>query len=438
MLNFHFKKPIFVLSFFCLMSLTFADSPGSLDKTFNKTGMVKDSLPQLHETVKDVAVQSDGKIIVVGTTRIGNGTDAFLARYTSDGKLDSSFNGKGYMVKEYDFIDYLTAVKLQRNGKIVVAGNLYDSEGAQARLIVCRYNSNGTLDTSFNGKGYTIFSDHTEDTAFGVEIDASGRIITAGYAMINDQLHILICRFLSNGTLDTSFAGNGYYVSETTYDAAYALALQHDGKIIAAGAAYSDDKKSWVLALFAFLQNGKPDTSFNKGGRLIIPVPESSFYSLAVQQNGNIIGGGYFTSVDEEDYFDHLDLIILQINKNGILDSDFSIHWATNLSFINWEDNNMVVTDVAVAPDGKIVFCGYQYGFNESSYDIFVCRYTSDGNLDHNFGEDGYLVYDFGKTYEIDAHLAITSNGSIIVAGNTSKAYNQYYNEDLFLLKLRP
>jgi uncharacterized delta-60 repeat protein len=422
----------------CLSGPAFADPAGSPDKTFNKTGIVKDSLPQLHETVKDVAVQSDGRIIVVGTSSSGNGSDAFLARYTSDGKLDSSFNGKGYVVKDYDFIDYLTTVKLQRNGKIVAAGSLYGSEDPQARLIVCRYNSNGTLDTSFNGKGYIIFSEHTEDTAFGVEIDASGRIITAGSAIINDQFHILICRFSSNGTLDTSFAGNGYYVSETTNDSAYALALQHDGKIIAAGAAYSDKEKSWVLALFAFLQNGKPDTSFNKSGRLLIPTAESSFYSLAVQPNGNIIGGGYATFVDEENYIYQLDPIIFQINKNGVLDSNFNVKWAINLSFINMEYNNMVVTDVAVAPDGKIVFCGYQYGLDESSYDIFVCRYTSDGNLDYSFGQGGYILCDFGNTFEIDAHVAVTANGSIIVAGNTSKEYRQYYNEDLFLLKLRP
>lgn len=422
----------------CLCGLAYGDPSGSLDKSFNRTGQVKDSLPQFLETVKDVELQNDGKILVAGSCNSGDGSDTLLARYTSGGKLDTAFNGKGYIVNNFDYLDYFTAVKTLPDGKIVAVGSIYSGDGSQARLIVCRYNSNGTPDKAFNGTGYLIFSQHAEDTAFDLQIDSAGRIITAGYAKINDQFHVLICRFAANGTLDSSFAANGYYTSESPNDAAYALVLQHDGKIVAAGSAYSAKEKSWVLALFAFSQNGKPDTGFNGNGRLIIPMAESSFYALALSGNGDIIAGGYSTFIDEANYIYQLDPIIFRIHKNGVFDGDFNEKWAINLSIINLASNNMVVTDVAVAPDGKIVFCGYQYGFSESSYDIFVCRYKSDGNFDVSFGQGGYAIYDFGNTFDIDASLAITKNGSIIITGNTSKAYREYDNEDLFLLKLKP
>jgi len=434
----YIKQLTLVLVFLCLSCLAFADSPGSFDKTFNKTGIVKDSLPHLLETVMDVILQNDRKIVVAGTSSTSNGSDAFIARYTSGGKLDSSFNGKGYIVKNFDFDDYLTAVKIQSDGKIVAAGSIYSADGSKSRLLICRYNTDGTPDRSFNSTGYIIFSEHTEDSTFDMEIDSSGKIITAGYAKIKGQFHVLICRFTSNGSLDRSFAGNGYYTSENTYDAAYALALQNDGKIVAAGTAYSDKEKYWVLAFFGFSHSGKPDTSFNSTGRLLIPMAESCFYSLAVSRNGNIIGGGYSTFVDEENFIYQIDPIVFRINKNGVFDSSFNKKWAINSSMMNMESKNMLVTEIAVASDGKIVFCGYQYGQDDSSYDIFICRYKSDGSLDYGFGKGGCVICDFGNTFEINSHLSIDNNGSIIVAGNTSKEYREQYNDGLFILKLQP
>jgi uncharacterized delta-60 repeat protein len=435
---FNLKKIIILFIFTTLSVLVFADPAGSLDKTFNKTGMVKDSFPQLLETLKDVALQNDGKIVVSGYAQTDNGSDAFLARYTSDGKLDLSFNGKGYLLQNYDLYDYFNAVKVQSDGKIVAAGSIYSANNSRVRVIVCRFNPDGTPDASFNSTGYVIFSKHAEDTSFCMDIDPSGKIITGGYAKINNQFHMLVCRFSAGGALDASFANKGYYTTETTADAVYAVALQDDGKIITAGAAYSNQDKFWVLAFFALLSSGKPDTSFNKIGELVIPMPESSFYSLAISGNGSIVGGGYYTHIDEANFIYELNPIVFRINKNGVFDKGFNEKWVMNVTVINMENKNMVVTDIAAAPDGKIVFCGYQYGADNSSYDIFVVRYKSDGSIDYEFGQDGILLCDFGKTFEIDAHLAVTKNGSVIVAGNTSKEYRDFYNDGLFIMKIKP
>jgi uncharacterized delta-60 repeat protein len=233
------------------------NADGGLDTTFGGTGKLTTRIsPFGNDFGYGMALQEDGKIVVVGYTDYNRyitttDHDFVLVRYNPDGGLDGTFNGTGKVVTSLgNREDHAYGVALQRDGKIVVAGdsNPGNSNPNLTSMAVARYNTNGILDTTFNGTGKAFHSTDLADHAYAVALQADGRIVLGGYSFgLSNQMAIV--RFLSNGSLDTSFNGNGSAKTDfETGATGQSVALDGEGRIILAG--YTFGAPKFAIARF--------------------------------------------------------------------------------------------------------------------------------------------------------------------------------------------
>src|SRR5215208_3588985 len=186
---------------------------GSLDPTFSGDGRHTTDFAGDRAGAYAVATQADGRIVVVGTAGASGllpGNFA-LARYNPNGSLDKSFSGDGKQTTDFGGYDGATGVALQGNGKIVAAGYTADRARAAADFALARYNRNGSLDPTFSGDGKqtTRFADG-DDQAYGVAIQADGKIVAAGGgSLYSYPSNFALARYRSNGSLDPTFSGDG-------------------------------------------------------------------------------------------------------------------------------------------------------------------------------------------------------------------------------------
>jgi uncharacterized delta-60 repeat protein len=341
---------------------------GSLDPTFDNDGSLTTDFGTTNDQAFAVAVQPDGKIVVAGRAFIGGTTDFALARYNPDGSLDTSFDTDGKVTT--DFLannDIAQAVALQPDGKIVVAG-FARVPGNRDNFALARYNPNGSLDTSFetDGKVIPTFGSSDEE-AFAVAVQADGKIVAAG---IDSNADFALVRLNQDGTLDTSFDTDGKVTTDfdSDFDQAYAIALQPDGKIIATGRAVIGGTTNFALARYN--SNGSLDTSFDTDGKVMTAFGSGGgeARAIALQADGKIVVAG-FTALNI------IDFALARYNPNGSLDTSFDIDGKVTY--------NSGATDlpygVAVQPDGKIVVAGtvqIQIGFFEDfTRDFQLIRY---------------------------------------------------------------
>jgi uncharacterized delta-60 repeat protein len=256
--------------------------------------------PEAH----DVAIQPDGKIVAVGnvypTESKSTGTFA-LVRYNPDGTLDSTFGGDGRVVTDMTSgEDVAVAVAIQADGSIIAAGKVAPLNGVDTAFGLARYEPNGALDSTF-GEGGQVTTDFTTgpDRAEDVVLQADGKVVAAGAASAI-PLHgrFALARYNTDGTLDTSFSGDGKVATNfsSKSDMASAVAVQATGKIVAAGGA-SASRKGGSLAFFALARynaDGTLDTSFSGDGKVTTNFTNSRDWALdvAVQANGRIVAAG--------------------------------------------------------------------------------------------------------------------------------------------------
>jgi uncharacterized delta-60 repeat protein len=211
---------------------------GSLDNSFDGDGKVVASFPG-SSTVTAGVLQSDGKIIAAGNIRNETYDNFALARFNSDGSLDSSFGTNGQTVtKVGNGHNTINAVALQSDGKIIAVGNSGNNNGTQNDFALVRYNTNGSLDQSFGSSGITTTDvEGLNNQAFGIAVQLNGKILVSG-AINNPNSQALIARYKADGTLDFNFGQSGIVKLPTGQygsTAAYDVALRPDGKIIAVG-----------------------------------------------------------------------------------------------------------------------------------------------------------------------------------------------------------
>jgi uncharacterized delta-60 repeat protein len=237
---------------------------GGLDTSFSGDGTIFANLTSGEDYAFDMAIQSDGRIVVVG--RAGGSRGRFgVARYESDGALDVSFGGDGKVFTNLSASDdYARSVALQQDGRIVAAGTAAYRYGS--RFALTRYESDGALDPTFSGdgKGTTRFAEYFDgwwfDEATGVEIQNGGKIVVAGTSFRSVLLGMCcdtfaaIARFTSGGTLDATFSGDGKVVEDVgPSHSAAGLALQADGRIVTAGDAFGDPSVATYFVVERYL-----------------------------------------------------------------------------------------------------------------------------------------------------------------------------------------
>jgi uncharacterized delta-60 repeat protein len=389
-------------------------APGDLDNTFGTAGVVSYYEPGAGCYASTVTIQTDGKIVLVGRQQ-PDATDhnVLVLRYADDGTLDTSFGTNG--VVKYDpgdeiFVDGYDA-RIQSDGKIVVVGST--DEFTRYDVIVLRYNPNGTLDTSFDTDGVVTYDTGGDALAFGyaVALQQDGKIIATGevYGSSSVPVGLPLLRYTVNGTLDTTFGTGGvvmYNNSSGDSEAGTALAIQPDGKIIVAGSMVVEttpgigERRGLLLR---FTSSGGLDTTFGTNGVVVYNSGGSHrFDDLRLQPDGKIVvvGNSY---VD----FDN-DIILLRYNANGTLDTSFG----TN-GIARYEDGYAYGNALANQEDGKIVITGYDYNVVT---DTMILRYETDGSLDDSFGIGGVVEYDMGGN-DVGYDVAVQSDDKIIIMG---------------------
>lgn len=403
------KKLIALIGILCLIIIhnrTHAQA-GSLDLSFGTNGKVATSLSSTgHSYGTASVIQSDGKILAAGYTYFGNDIDFALTRYNMDGSLDVSFDGDGKVTTDLgDVYDLCYAVALQSDGKIVLAGGTANFN----KMAVVRYNSNGSLDSTFDMDGIVIPTFPTISTqGYSVAIQSDGKILIAAQSFSGANVDFSVIRLNTNGTLDLTFDNDGIALVDINGDdLAYSISLQSDGKIVVAGTSGMDFSAARLNT------DGSLDTTFDTDGKVKTPVTigEDIATSLVIQSNGKIILAGNSNAAG------NLHLLV-RYNTNGSVDTSFDSDGIVVTSNIS------SIYGVKVQNDGKIIAIGtYPVG---ASMDFVVVRYNSNGTLDLTFDADGVVTTDFGFNTDDFAYSAsIQNDGKIVVVGH---GYNAVYN----------
>ena len=295
--------------------------PGDLDVTFSGDGKLTTDFGG-SDLASAVAVQVDGKLVVAGTS---DGNFA-LARYGVDGALDPSFSGDGLVTTDVGGTDDGQGVVIQTDGKLVVAG------GSEGNFALARYTTGGGLDPSFSGDGVQTTDFGVEDRATAVALQADGRIVVGG--MSGDDF--ALARYDAAGALDPSFSGDGQQTTDFGgFDSGHDVAIGADGKIVLMGT-HAPGAADFAVARYT--ANGELDPTFNGIGRVTTDFGRSSSTydsgeGVAIQPDGRIVVMGYGAEFTQFGGFYTRDLQLARYETNGALDRSFSDDGRMETSF---------------------------------------------------------------------------------------------------------
>ncbi len=275
---------------------------GDLDSTFGKNGIVTTTFTSDSEDrAFAVAVQSDGKIVVAGSSPNAPGFNDFaLARYLPDGTPDKSFSGDGRVITDFTGgFDFAKSMVIQKNGKIVLAGPTTATH-LSVDFGLARYNTDGSLDNSFGGDGRAVTDFFgLEDELSAIALQADGKIVAVGTTTDGFVFDFSLARYLPNGSLDKGFSGDGRIISDfgSNTERAFDVTVQPDGKIIAAGESF---QRTNDFALAHYLSNGTLDQSFGTHGKVFTDFKDAHFgtsqsdsaRAITLQKDGKIVAAG--------------------------------------------------------------------------------------------------------------------------------------------------
>ena len=244
--------------------------------------------------------------------------------HASDGDLDTSFGIGGRVSSRSESAN---ATAIQPDGKIVVAGSVLSTSPGAADFALVRYNSNGSLDTTFGirGRVTTDFSGRG-DGALALAIQSDGRIVAAGSTRNLYDNDFALARYNRTGSLDTTFGTAGKITTDLSGsgDSIYAIAIQADGKVVATGemrATPGPDLSPYGV-IVRYNSDGSVDTGFGIDGRVTTDLPNgsTSAHAVAIQADGKIIAAGTFASSNRQSDYRGL---LIRYNTDGSLDKTF-------------------------------------------------------------------------------------------------------------------
>jgi uncharacterized delta-60 repeat protein len=305
------------------------NSNGSLDTTFAGTGKVITPMSSGNDKGFSLSIQSDWSVVLGGTAFNGTNNDFALVRYTANGTLDNTFGTNGKVLTPMGIgNDKISSLIIQSDGKILVAGMAMN--GSQSHYALARYNSDGTLDTGFgtSGKVLTAVGTADDDWAYSLAITPDEKIVVGGYAGNGTTDQFSIVRYLKNGNLDNTFGASGRVLTAVgDSDASiYGIIVQPDGKIVGAGSYFNGSHISSAIARYNV--NGTADSSFGFNGQATTPLSsgENQSYSAVMQPDGKIITAGYSSNGGSRQFAVAryisgltLGLIDFSLNNNSVL-----------------------------------------------------------------------------------------------------------------------
>ncbi len=354
--------------------------------------------------------------------------------FAQDGQLDMSFADSGEVINSigtsagFGWYGEAHSTLIQSDGKIIAAG--FARAPSQTFFALIRYNQNGIIDSTFGINGVdTTAIGFSDDKAYSALIQPDGKIIAAGYATENYLHMFALLRYNKDGSRDNTFGTNGIVTTAVNKsdDKIFSIAIQQDGKIVAAGTSYEgiNNQNVYVFALARYNTDGSLDNTFGTNGMVTTALEisgtlqqDNEAKSVIIQNDGKIVIGGYSGS-NNQNYF-----ALIRYNSNGSLDNSFNTNGIV-VTAVGTESD--VINSLAIQSDGKIVTAG----FSEIGYYLYafgLARYDTNGSLDNTFGTNGIVTTAIEQSSEANS-VTIQSDGKIVVAG-----YSGDGNRDDFAL----
>ncbi len=386
--------------------------PGDLDLSWSGDGRLVANPSPTYDPAFGVAVQDDGKIVVVGVA----GGRIHVARYLTGGTLDPTFSTDGRVFTDLGpGTDVAVDVAVQDDGKIVVAGDRKRFSGA-ARFALVRYNPDGTLDPTFSGDGrVTADFPGAEEEVREMAIQDDGKIVIAGESRPG-QGHVLtaVARYTAGGAPDPTFSGDGYRAVDVGvgYEGGQGLAVQPDGRILTtSGLRGPGTTPEWRTVILRFTVSGQLDPSWSGDGRVVRSVVAGyeDLHAMGLAADGTVVVAGEGEGR----------LLLERYLADGTPDNSFAGDGVqvTNLpGAVEW------ISSLVRQADGKVVVAGGMAGAGGRS---FVARYLTDGTLDTGYSGDGFTPVDFspGRDSATDVALQADEAAVVAVAVNDDQRY---------------
>lgn len=381
--------------------------------------------------MRSTAIRDVARAATVTVVSAATALALALPAHAAAGDLDTTFSSDGKTTTDFSGIpaqpDIANDVAVQPDGKIVAAGRgglNAPGVGGTAQFAVARYNTDGSLDTSFGSGGkvqFRFFDPPNTNFARNVVIQSDGKILVSGLAGPNEQTaSAALARLNTDGSLDTSFSGDGKVtlnISSGVGNGFRGIAQQTDGKIIAAGAAGTD------AFIARFNSDGSLDTGYGSSGtgwEKPTVLASTHFFDLRLDSSGRAVAGGFQTTANNTNAF-----LAARFTTGGVLDTGFNGVGFTSV-------NLTTLNDMAFAVDldgDKILLAGAANitdPFNiQGNGKIGVVRLNSGGSLDTSFDSDGKVVTDVTGNVDQARDVQVQSTGKVVVSGvrNTISAF---------------
>lgn len=400
----------------CLEGRELLSGLGVLDPTFGQGGgVISDTLGKSNDQAFSTAItQPDGKILVAGSeSQPVIGAAFFVARYNADGSLDTRFGENGFVRTGFAPGGIGGgSMALTPDGKIVVAGQVF--VGGKTQVGVARYSSDGLLDTAFGTSGQVIVSGagQTQFGFGGIAIDSSGDIDIAGDSYVFGTSEIGLVRLTETGALDSAFGSGGFATlapSNAQTSVGQGIVVEGDGKLVVAGSV------NFKGSVVRFDAHGILDTAFGQQGIAANSLAANEgFHAVTIDGNGRIVAaGGYSTGVFSQES------AVARFNADGSVDVNFGASGLVTTAFGgSLSDAEAVAIDPQgrIVTAG---FAQIPVGTGQIQEPFAVARYNNDGSLDSTFGLSGRVMVDFnGQGAQANA-LALNASGGAILAGES-------------------
>jgi uncharacterized delta-60 repeat protein len=317
-------KQIFTCLFFLSSFISFSQD-GTPDISFGDNGKVVTDplLPGVVNVERQkITVIAGNKIYQVFSYSVIDGAagDFGIMRYTQDGEPDVTFGTNGVVITDMGGNDFATSMAVLTDGSFIVSG--YSLSGTNGSFALAKYDQNGQLVPGFGTSGKLTTAIGTQAKAYALQVKSDGKIVVAGFSRIAGVNQVALAQYASNGSLDLSFGTNG--VTTTSIGAgdaaAYSLALQTDGKIVIGGFAIGASA-NYVFALARYTTSGVLDNGFDTDGIVMTNIGgiDDAASAVALQPDGKILAGGQ--SLQVSDY----DLALARYNSDGSPDAGFGV-----------------------------------------------------------------------------------------------------------------
>lgn len=392
---------------------------GALNPSFGSGGVVTTPFGAGADEARNLVVQTDGKIVVVGHSFNGANLDFAVVRYNTNGTPDNGFGTSGKVTTNISpGNDEAFGVAIQADGKIVVVGTAGTGNNDFG---VVRYNTNGTPDGGFDGDGI-VTTDITgllsDDHGSYVVIQPDGKIVVAGYRNAGSNGDFALVRYTTTGAPDIAFGGgDGIVITDlngSSEDFASGLLIQPDGKLIASGSSGSGGQV-YDFAVARYHTNGTLDMGFGGGdGVVVISIGgDDHCYAAALQHNdGKIVLAGWADMSGQDDF------AVMRLNADGSPDSGFDGDGIVNTNIGPGTTDDQAI-GVAIQSGGKILLVG-----NSTNGDFNIVRYNPNGSPDLTFSGDGIASVDLASGQTDFARKVRLTTYNIFVTGYVSMGGN--------------